>query len=106
MTELRAALWARLKSRRVAERYRRDERRWRKSAGQRLVLAHERSCRQRIALALRCIGVFPMTHHVERVAVLEKTGSDPETERNRLSTSTSEVGPMAHFAVDTAQRAG
>ena len=41
-----------------------------KAAGQRLVCSHERSCRQRIAPTLRIIGVFPMTHHVECVALL------------------------------------
>jgi len=41
-----------------------------KAAGQRLVCSHERSCRQRIALTLRTIGAFPMTHHVECVAIL------------------------------------
>jgi hypothetical protein len=29
-----------------------------------------------MAIALRTIGAFPMTHHVECVALLEKTGSD------------------------------
>ena len=33
---------------------------------------HERSCPQRIALTLRIIGVFPMTHHVECVALLTR----------------------------------
>ena len=43
-----------------------------KSAGQRLVSSDERSCRQRIALTLSTIGVFPMTHHVECVALLTR----------------------------------
>jgi hypothetical protein len=43
-----------------------------KPAGQRLVCSHERSCRQRIALTLGTIGVFPMTHHVECVALLAR----------------------------------
>jgi hypothetical protein len=47
-----------------------------KSAGQRAVSSDERSCRQRIALTLRIIGAFPMTSHVECVALQEKTGSD------------------------------
>jgi hypothetical protein len=42
------------------------------AAVQRLVCSHERSCRQRIALTLRIIGVFPMTHHVECVALLTR----------------------------------
>jgi hypothetical protein len=28
------------------------------------------------ALTLRTLGVFPMTHHVECVALLERTGSE------------------------------
>jgi hypothetical protein len=47
-----------------------------KAAGQPLVCSHERSCCQRIALTFRIVGVFSMTHHVECVALLEKTGSD------------------------------
>ena len=43
-----------------------------KVAGQRLARSHERSCRQRIALTLRIIGVFPMTSHVECVAMFER----------------------------------
>jgi hypothetical protein len=35
-----------------------------------LVSLDARSSRQRIALALRIIGAFPMTHHVECVAQL------------------------------------
>jgi hypothetical protein len=46
------------------------------AAGQRQVCSDERSWRQRMALALRTIGAFPMTHHVECVALLEKTGPD------------------------------
>jgi hypothetical protein len=34
---------------------------------------NERSFRQRIALTLNVIGVFPMTHHVECVALLGPT---------------------------------
>ena len=41
-------------------------------AGQRLFCSDERSCRQRIALTLRTISVFPMTHHVECVVILER----------------------------------
>jgi len=47
-----------------------------KAAGQRLVCSHDRSCRQTIALTLRSLRVFPMTHHVECVALLEKTDPD------------------------------
>ena len=43
-----------------------------KSAGQRLDSSDERSCRRRIALTFSTTGVFPMTHHVECVALLEK----------------------------------
>ncbi len=46
------------------------------AAGQRLVSSDERSCRQRIAFTLNPMCAFPMTHHVECVALLEKTGSD------------------------------
>jgi hypothetical protein len=42
------------------------------AAGQRLVSSAERSCRQRIALTLSTVGVFPMTHHVECVALLTR----------------------------------
>jgi len=42
----------------------------RKPAGQRQVCSDERSCRQRIALTLRTMGAFAMTHHVECVALL------------------------------------
>jgi hypothetical protein len=45
-------------------------------AGRRRVSSHERRCPQTIALTLRTIRVFPMTHHVECVALLERTGSD------------------------------
>jgi len=41
-----------------------------KSAGQRLVSSDERNCRQRMALTLSTIGGFPMTHHLECVALL------------------------------------
>ena len=58
-------------------------------AGQRPVSSHERSCRQRIALTLRTICVFPMTHHVKCVALLEKTGSDPR--RRRIAMNSSQV---------------
>ena len=44
----------------------------RKAAGQRLVSSHGRSCWQRIALTLSLVGLFPMTHHVECVAILER----------------------------------
>ena len=44
----------------------------RKAAGQQLVFSHGRSCGQRIALTLSLVGVFPMTHHVECVAILER----------------------------------
>ena len=67
------ALWARFESRRVTERRRGDKAARRASAGQRLVSSDERSCRQRIALTLSTFGVFPMTHHVECVALLERT---------------------------------
>ena len=43
-----------------------------KAAGQRLVSSDERSCRQRIALTLRIVGGFPMTHHVECAALLSR----------------------------------
>jgi hypothetical protein len=45
------------------------------AAGQRLVSTAERSRRQRFAFTLRTVGVFPMTHHVECVALLTKSGS-------------------------------
>lgn len=41
------------------------------AAGQRPVLPSERSRPQRIAFALRTVGVFPMTSHTECVALLE-----------------------------------
>jgi len=44
------------------------------SAGQRMVSPPERSRPQRISVTLRAPGVFPMTHHVECVALLERTG--------------------------------
>lgn len=44
------------------------------AAGQGLVWAHARSRPQRLAPTLSPIGVFPMTHHVECVALLEPTG--------------------------------
>ena len=37
----------------------------------------------RIALTLRLIDLFPMTHHVECVALLEKTGSDLRRSESR-----------------------
>ncbi len=45
------------------------------AAGQRPVSPPERSRPQRIALTLILVGVFPMTHHVECVALLTQTGS-------------------------------
>ncbi|HEY9566177.1 MAG TPA: hypothetical protein VIR30_20645 [Nocardioides sp.] len=45
-------------------------------AGQRNSLAQEGRRSQRIAFTLATIKVFPMTHHVECVALLTKTGSD------------------------------
>jgi hypothetical protein len=36
------------------------------------ICSHQRSRRQRIALTPRILGVFPMTHHVECVALLER----------------------------------
>ena len=42
------------------------------TAGQRIVLAHEGRQSQRIAFALASIKAFPMTHHVECVALLAK----------------------------------
>ena len=44
----------------------------RKAAGQRLVSAGERNRRQRIAFSLSDVGVFPVTHHVECVVLLER----------------------------------
>jgi hypothetical protein len=44
--------------------------------GQRPISYDERSCRQGIALTLSTLRVLPMAHHVECVALLEKTGSD------------------------------
>lgn len=46
------------------------------AAGQRPPSPPEPSRPQGIALTLRIISVFPMTHHVECVALLTKTGSD------------------------------
>ena len=43
------------------------------AAGQRLGFAHERNCRQTSALTLNTLAVFPMTHHVECVAILTPT---------------------------------
>lgn len=45
-------------------------------AGHRLVRPLVRRRPQRIAPTLRVMYVFPMTHHVECVALLEKSGSD------------------------------
>lgn len=45
-------------------------------AGQRPVWSDVGGQSQTIALTLRPIDLFPMTHHVECVALLEKTGSD------------------------------
>ena len=45
-------------------------------AGQRPVWSDVGGQSQTIALTLRVMYVFPMTHHVECVALLEKTGSD------------------------------
>lgn len=45
-------------------------------AGQRLVWPDVGSQSQPIALTLNAIYVFPVTHHVECVALLEKAGSD------------------------------
>jgi hypothetical protein len=46
------------------------------AAGHGLVRPHERRRTQSIAPTLRATNDFPMTHHVECVALLEKTGSD------------------------------
>jgi hypothetical protein len=45
------------------------------AAGQRPVPPPARSRSQRIALTLSPIGGFPMTHHVECVALLTRSGS-------------------------------
>jgi hypothetical protein len=42
------------------------------SAGQRLVSTAECSRRQRFAITLRTVGVFPMIRHVEWVALVER----------------------------------
>jgi hypothetical protein len=42
------------------------------AAGQRLVWAHDRGLSQTIEVTLRTMWVFPMTHHVECVALLER----------------------------------
>jgi hypothetical protein len=42
---------------------------------------------QRIALTLMLFDLFPMTHHVEGVALLENPGSDPVTERSAMKSS-------------------
>ncbi|MGY0541554.1 hypothetical protein ACW14X_28830 [Nocardioides sp. YJ-D4] len=44
------------------------------AAAQRIVLAQESRQPQRIALTLASIKAFPMTHHVEAVALLERHG--------------------------------
>lgn len=46
------------------------------AAGQRPVSPPEHSRPQRIAPTLSAVDVFPMTHHVECVALLTKTRSD------------------------------
>ena len=46
------------------------------AAGQGLVRPHARGRPQTIALRLTVMYVFPMTHHVECVALLTKSGSD------------------------------
>lgn len=43
------------------------------AAGQRPVSPPERSRPQRIGVTLRTVGGFPMTHHVECVALLESS---------------------------------
>jgi hypothetical protein len=48
----------------------------RKSTGQRLDSSDERSVGKGSRSRSVPSGVFPMTHHVECVALLEKTGSD------------------------------
>ena len=65
----------------------------RKSAGQRAVSSAGRSCRQRIALTLKSIGAFPMTHHVECVALLEKNQPSPVTKRIAIEAPTSANQP-------------
>jgi hypothetical protein len=65
------ALWARFESRRVANRCSlRGSRQMTNPQVSGRFTSRERSCRQRIALTLSTIGVFPMTHHVECVATL------------------------------------
>jgi len=46
------------------------------AAGQGPVSPPERGRPQRIAFTLVIVGAFPMTSHVECVALLEKTGPD------------------------------
>lgn len=46
------------------------------AAGHSLVRPHVPSQQQRIASTLRVMSVFPMTHHVECVALLNRTGPD------------------------------
>jgi hypothetical protein len=58
----------------------------REDAGQRPVSSVERSCLQRIALTLDTVGLFPMTHHVECVALpgeRQLNGSARETSASR-----------------------
>ena len=45
-------------------------------AGQRIGVAHDGGQSQRLAFTLAHLEVFPMTHHVEAVALLGKTNSD------------------------------
>ena len=47
------------------------------AAGQRPVSPSKRRRPQRIASTLRTVGVFPMTHHVECVALLRRVGPGP-----------------------------
>ena len=47
------------------------------AAGQRMDLTQESSRSLTIAFTLATIKAFPMTHHVECVALLTKAGSDP-----------------------------
>ena len=46
------------------------------AAGQGLVRLHERKRAQRIAVTLRVMYASPMTHHVECVALLTRSGPD------------------------------
>lgn len=46
------------------------------AAGQRPVTVHDRRRPQRIASTLRIMYVFPMTYHVDCVALLEKPAPD------------------------------